>query len=172
MVGLARFIVYICLAVALAGEGVPATPRVIASVAINPTQLAIDVSAFPPGSVILQEHVDRTAAQVNQEGIDGISSKQGAAYAHFGFRGSVVEKARVPFNGRAVNALWIIASVFPSVKAAQGAWLNDARFVQCNASPALDIPERSVTCGYLNPQGRESGMYAVVVSGVIELGGE
>lgn len=156
MIGLA-----VSLALVSAGRPVDAATA-------DPHYLGLGADAFPAGALITHEHIDRTAAAVDAEGLVGQQNAQGEFYQRLHVIGSLFESARLPMFDGSTREVWLLASLFPSPSAAAQAFTADARFSQCDESPVLRLPVRSITCAYTNSRGPESGMYVVATSGPVE----
>lgn len=111
---------------------VPSATMHLANATLDPHALALDITAFPAGAVLLHQHVDTTAAEVNAEGITGSPDTQGNIYTQLHFEASLIEKVRLPSFNTVGRAVWLIATIFPSVTDAQEAFLQDTRFDQCD----------------------------------------
>ncbi len=147
----------------------PSAGRHPAAAATDPHALGLGVAAFPAGAFITHEHVDLTAAAVDAEGFVGSPTTQGNYYARLHFGGSLYESVRLPHFQGVAREVWLLATIFPTASAAAQALAADATFDQCDASPVVHTPARTVTCSYINRRGPESGMYALATIGNVEL---
>src|SRR5579883_97996 len=127
----------------------------------DPNSLALKQSDFPAGAIITRRRIDRTAKAVDNEHIFGNPDNTGDIYAKLHFLGTLAQRALLPrFNGKE-HAVFMIATVFPSVSAATQAFSSDSNFSDnaCSGSPPENFAIPVQTCTYSNQS--ETGMCVI-----------
>lgn len=146
----------------------PADPPPAVAIA-HALTLALDVSAFPAGGVVLHKHVDTTSDALTADNFFGDNSDtQGTTYDELGFSASLIEKVRLPFFDNQSRQAWLVATIFPSPEAAHQAFLQDSSSSVCDASPVLNVSIEYLSCAFFSSDNSSSADYVIADTGNVE----
>lgn len=134
-------------------RGMPAART--AALVTDPATLSPTAATWPAHARLRARRVDRTAVDVDAELVISPwprQSRQGRTYQALRFYGSLYQYALLPFVGDKPHSVQMMATPFPSARAAARAFDADtaeiANLYDCRVSAVASMPIPSATCAF------------------------